>query len=366
MTKSKFFSLAMSLAFILNNNCQYTLAREIDLTDTKNWLNDSLSTKASSSNTALNQTKLAQVKTVSDKNKVKLMPFVPGRKLPHKEVSRPLEPEMDTNSSVLQGGVTLTAQNKPIKVNRKNQWRIKKASDETSVNNKNAEQNAEQNVDVTEIKQLASKACNGIISKIMLKSKTEPGNYRNFENFANLNNGSQSNVNNLIQGPSLGLSTMTPMNNLVMNSPSSGDADSDFAAGPPPFPLNLIPANMLKQIIYNKPKNNVAFCSPQASYFGSWHQASGVGLPNGSKFYDSISRSNLPSCSFHSNLNYLAYNHLYNSKYSSHIYRSLVYNANRIGTNNSRLVQVTKHNNPSVNAPFVACYPPYAHSHNFE
>ena len=73
--------------------------------------------------------------------------------------------------------------------------------------------------------------------------------------------------------------------------PSSADASGFGSAGPPPFPLNLLPAPALKQLIRSvalgvAPHNSH---SPR-SYFGSWH--------NGMSLSPSYI-SNLPPSSFH-------------------------------------------------------------------
>ncbi len=78
-------------------------------------------------------------------------------------------------------------------------------------------------------------------------------------------------------------------------SAGNGDASGFGSAGPPPFPLNLLPAPALKQLIRSvalgvAPHNTN---SPK-SYFGSWHNGTNLSPSP----YSYI--SNLPPTGFHS------------------------------------------------------------------
>ena len=346
MQETKFKILLIVL--IYNCLCLNSCIEAKESKSTQDWINDSLKSVDN-----IPKSKGA------NSNAVKLMPFVPGRLLPHKDELKQVSPQIDSN--LLQGEVSLSTP-PPTKA-KINQWRVKKRYDATNniVNNTANNDTVKTQTNYSQIKTIAGKACNKIITSIITNSENTdlPITQANNENdTANLNLSNQFRLN------SQGLT-----NNLdALNSPESTNNDSEFAAGPPPFPLNLIPAPMLKQLIYNKTSAKTAYRSPQASYFGSWHQGSQTAANyNTSKFYDSIAKSNLPPCSFHSNLTTIAYNRSNSIKYNWPIYRSIPYNRTRAVLNYNNLVPV--YSKPSKNNnyhPYVACYPPYAHYSRFE
>ena len=79
------------------------------------------------------------------------------------------------------------------------------------------------------------------------------------------------------------------------NTSLSGNASAFGTAGPPPFPLNLLPEASLKQIIKNLAGKNYSHNTPKVA-FGSWH--SGIPLTNASN----NKAANLPYAGFQSHL----------------------------------------------------------------
>jgi hypothetical protein len=70
----------------------------------------------------------------------------------------------------------------------------------------------------------------------------------------------------LIQAPTVSPKEMAQIDRQI------GRPEATGTAGPPPFPLSLLPQQSLKQFVGAKPQNKVA---APPSFFGSWHNAMG-------------------------------------------------------------------------------------------
>lgn len=98
----------------------------------------------------------------------------------------------------------------------------------------------------------------------------------------------------------------------VAFTPSMSQTSGYGSAGPPPFPLNLLPAPALKQLIRSMAYGSTSHASNSPpSYFGSWHNNFSPGVNSSINSYS----NRLPQGNFHSYLQ-LAYMHR-NIRYSS-------------------------------------------------
>lgn len=89
----------------------------------------------------------------------------------------------------------------------------------------------------------------------------------------------------VIETPNASPKEMAQIDRLI---DQSRPAEATGSAGPPPFPLNLLPQQSLKQFVGARPQNSVA--APKVS-FGSWHQGNQTRIA-----------TNLAPAGFHSNL----------------------------------------------------------------
>jgi hypothetical protein len=107
-------------------------------------------------------------------------------------------------------------------------------------------------------------------------------------------------------------------------------------AGPPPFPLNMLPEGALKQLVGGRTSRPHIDAPP--CYFGSWHKP--------------VSFSNLPEAGFHSNI---ASRRITGKCYGHY--------APTVGQGTPRLAQTRRRRfeYASSSQPEIAMYPPYGH-----
>ena len=142
-------------------------------------------------------------------------------------------------------------------------------------------------------------------------------------------------------------------NEQMMNQPAPTEISGYGSAGPPPFPLNLLPAPALKQLIRSMAYGSATHGSnAPRSFFGSWHNSNTPSLSPG--YNSSVNSSvnsyvnRLPQGNFHTYLQ-LAYLHR-NTRYS---------NAPWVVTNSHRRA-VARKQAAKKNQIRLVSYPAYA------
>lgn len=158
------------------------------------------------------------------------------------------------------------------------------------------------------------------------------------------------------------LSIVAPLSNAFkvanqaenMSSPVATSATSENGfgtAGPPPFPLNLLPANALKQLITGGSRNRVL---GTASYFGAWHGNPVATKPNYNAAPGANYVRNLPACGFQSHIRF------HNSyALSSHFRTFFKRAATQPATASGNIIAQARHIAPAVK---VETYLPYSTS----
>jgi len=189
----------------------------------------------------------------------------------------------------------------------------------TASNNKKKNQ---QNISATSISPESAPSMQNAVADFGQFSKDVPASW--MANEKNLS---------LIQAPSASPKEMAQIDRMIDRNRAG---ESNGTAGPPPFPLSLLPQQSLKQFVGAKPQNRVA---APPSFFGSWHGNSQPKLA-----------SNLAPAGFRTNM----HGGQFGSFATPHAGQRHANSS--IKPNNKYVAALTHHTAP---APKVAAYAPY-------